>query len=102
MQPPFVAYPGQRTLCATLAEVSPGCGLLLRMRSLHDTQLGSSLGLLRLPVDDGPEATRTDWRKLPVVANLHQCRLATGDGFEQAGVAPVGAVAGSIHKHEVF
>src|SRR5215472_8435967 len=102
MQPPFVAYPGQRTLCATLAEVSPGCGLLLRMRSLHDTQLGSLLGLLRSPVDDGPETAGTDWRKLPVVPNLHQCPLATGDGFEQAGVALVVDHAGFIYEQDVL
>src|SRR5262249_33268953 len=102
MQPPFVPYPRQRTRGATRAEVSPGCGLLLRMRSLHDTQLGSSIGLLRLPVDDGPEATRTDWRKLPVVAHLHQCRLGAGDGFEQAGVTLVIDHAGFIHEHDVL
>src|SRR5215813_6245295 len=102
MQPPFVAYPGQRTLRKTLAEVFPSPGLSLRMRSLHDAQLGSSLGLLRSPVDDGPEAARTDWRELLVVANLHQGRLAAGDGFEQAGVALVVDHAGFIYEHDVL
>src|SRR5262249_29045770 len=102
MQPTFVAYRGQRALVHTLTEVLAGPGLPFRMRSLHDAELDSSLGLLRSPVDDGPEATGTDWRKLSVDANLHQCRLAAGDGFEQACVALVVDHAGFIYEQDVL